>query len=132
MMCRGPDTGAFVQIARDLNAVCPELQLNGIKTTGAVENMDLLLQGSCDFALVDPDDRARRLQLGAQATDSVKKARTVIGLYDGEVNMIAVDQKLQAYSQFTDSTRFGVSGGAVATFQTIQDMTGTKFPNVTN
>lgn len=131
-MCRGPDTGAFVQILRDINAVCPELELNGVKTTGAVENMDLLLAGSCDFALVDPDDRARRMQMGKDAAESVKKARTVIGLYDGEVNMVAVDKNLRTYSQFTDSTRFGVSGGAVATFQTIQDMTGIKFPNVTN
>lgn len=131
-VCRGPDTGAFVQILRDLNRVCPELQLNGLKTTGAVENMDLLLAGSCDFALGDPDDRARRLQMGGQDAESAKKARTVIGLYDGEVNMVAVNPNLQLYSQFTDSVRFGVSGGAVATFQTIQDLTGVKFPNVTN
>lgn len=130
-ICRGPDTGAFIQVFQDLNAVDPTLNLNGIKTTGAVENMELLLNGTCDFALVDPDDRARRLNMDPVTAQAAKKARTVIALYDGEVNMIGVDSNLQKYSQFTDSTRFGVSGGAVATFQTIQDLTGMKFSNIT-
>ena len=93
--------------------------------------MELLLNGTCDFALVDPDDRARRLNMDPVTAQAAKKARTVIALYDGEVNMIGVDSNLQKYSQFTDSTRFGVSGGAVATFQTIQDLTGMKFSNIT-
>jgi hypothetical protein len=130
--CVGPDSGAFIQIFNNLIKVSPNLKLQSIKTTGAVENQNLLYDGVCDFGFVQPDDKDMRLHKGGPDAESAKTLRTVVGVYDGEVNMIAKDPNLQKYSQFTSSTRFGLSGGAVATFQTVQNITGVKFSNVTN
>lgn len=122
-ICSGPANGAFEKVVGDMNQL--GLGLNVKPTTGAGDNLTFMHNNVCQYGLINSDDYWGRTHAGNDPR--IKNTRVVMGLFEGVVHMVAKKQELAKFSQ-TDGKRVGVTGGAVATFNTlIVPKTGMNF-----
>ena len=122
-ICSGPAKGAFERVVLDINGLGAGLTIR--PTTGAGDNLTYLHSGQCQYGLINSDDYWGRLNAGND--NKIKDTRVVMGLFEAVVHMVAVDPLLAKFSQ-TEGKRVGVTGGSVATFNSmIVPKTGMNF-----
>lgn len=111
-ICSGPKGGAFEQVVANIEQACG-LGLSVKATSGAGDNLTFLHSGQCQFAPVNSDDYWGRVQSGSDP--KIKETRTVVGLFEGVVHMLAIKPDVMKFSQI-ENLRIGLTGGSVATW----------------
>ncbi len=118
----GPGTGVFTKFFANIQQACPELDLVELRTAGASENLGRLLTLGAEIGFMQADFlwAAWKLEGKEEVGENVK---TILPLYDSPLHMIAVDEKIQKFSDMA-GRRIGVFGGGAITLRIIMAKAG--------